>query len=413
MSQCHVSGLLSLDEALEKLLEKPLAITNTLNIPLNNAADYILSEDITSPLNVPPFDNSAMDGYGLRYADLEAQTPLPVAGKSFAGIPFEGELPAGQCVRIMTGAMVPSGVDTVIMQEEAEVMEQGIRFLQPAKKGQNIRRIGEDIKENDIVLSAGTKLSTAQLPLIASLGVATVQVYRRLKVAVFSTGDELQTIGQPLKAGQIYDTNRFAVRLMLEKLGCEVLDLGVIPDSPEKLRETFKKADQEADLVISSGGVSVGEADYTKQILDEIGEIGFWKLAIKPGKPFAFGRLHNAWFCGLPGNPVSATVTFYQLVQPLIARLSGFSHWKAPQRFQAITQSSLKKSAGRLDFQRGIASINAEGVWQVETSGHQGSHVYSSFSVANCFIVLERERGKVAAGETVTIELFNSLLKSE
>lgn len=413
MSQCHVSGLLSLDEALEKLLEKPLAITNTLNIPLNNAADYILSEDITSPLNVPPFDNSAMDGYGLRYADLEAQTPLPVAGKSFAGIPFEGELPAGQCVRIMTGAMVPAGVDTVIMQEEAEVTEQGVRFLQPAKKGQNIRRIGEDIKENDIVLPAGTKLSTAQLPLIASLGVATVQVYRRLKVAVFSTGDELQTIGQPLKAGQIYDTNRFAVRLMLEKLGCEVLDLGVIPDSPEKLRETFKKADQEADLVISSGGVSVGEADYTKQILDEIGEIGFWKLAIKPGKPFAFGQLHNAWFCGLPGNPVSATVTFYQLVQPLIARLSGFSQWKAPQRFQAIAQSPLKKSAGRLDFQRGIASINANGVWQVETSGHQGSHVYSSFSVANCFIVLERERGKIAAGETVTIELFNSLLKSE
>lgn len=413
MSQCHVSGLLSLDEALEKLLEKPLAITNTLNIPLNNAADYILSEDITSPLNVPPFDNSAMDGYGLRYADLEAQTPLPVAGKSFAGIPFEDELPAGQCVRIMTGAMVPAGVDTVIMQEEAEVTENGVRFPHPAKKGQNIRRIGEDIKENDIVLPAGTKLSTAQLPLIASLGVATVQVYRRLKVAVFSTGDELQTIGQPLKAGQIYDTNRFAVRLMLEKLGCEVLDLGVIPDSPEKLRETFKKADQEADLVLSSGGVSVGEADYTKQILDEIGEIGFWKLAIKPGKPFAFGRLHNAWFCGLPGNPVSATVTFYQLVQPLIARLSGFSHWKAPQRFQAIAQSPLKKSAGRLDFQRGIASINAEGVWQVDTSGHQGSHVYSSFSVANCFIVLERERGKVAAGETVTIELFNSLLKSE
>lgn len=413
MSQCHVSGLLSLDEALEKLLKKPLAITNTLNIPLNNAADYILSEDITSPLNVPPFDNSAMDGYGLRYADLEAQTPLPVAGKSFAGIPFEGELPAGQCVRIMTGAMVPAGVDTVIMQEEAEVTENGVRFPHPARKGQNIRRIGEDIKENDIVLPAGTKLSTAQLPLIASLGVATVQVYRRLKVAVFSTGDELQTIGQPLKAGQIYDTNRFAVRLMLEKLGCEVLDLGVIPDSPEKLRETFKKADQEADLVISSGGVSVGEADYTKQILDEIGEIGFWKLAIKPGKPFAFGRLHNAWFCGLPGNPVSATVTFYQLVQPLIARLSGFSHWKAPQRFQAIVQSPLKKSAGRLDFQRGIASINAEGVWQVDTSGHQGSHVYSSFSVANCFIVLERERGKVAAGETVTIELFNSLLKSE
>ncbi|HDT2999414.1 TPA: molybdopterin molybdotransferase MoeA [Proteus mirabilis] len=413
MSQCQVSGLLSLDEALEKLLEKPVAITNTLSIPLHNAAGYILSEHITSPLNVPPFDNSAMDGYGVRYTDLNTQSPLPIAGKAFAGVPFEGELPQGQCIRIMTGAMIPAGVDTVIMQEETQVTDNGILFPHPAKLGQNIRRIGEDIKQNDIVLPAGTKLSTAQLPLIASLGIANINVYRKLKVAVFSTGDELQTIGQPLKAGQIYDTNRFAVRLMLEKLDCDVLDLGVIPDSPEKLRETFKTADAQADLVISSGGVSVGEADYTKQILDEIGEIGFWKLAIKPGKPFAFGHLHNAWFCGLPGNPVSATVTFYQLVQPLIARLSGFSQWRAPQRFHAKTCSPLKKSAGRLDFQRGIASINENGEWQVTTSGHQGSHVYSSFSVANCFIVLERERGKVAAGETVTIELFNPLLKSE
>ncbi|HEJ9541186.1 TPA: molybdopterin molybdotransferase MoeA [Proteus mirabilis] len=413
MSQCQVSGLLSLDEALEKLLEKPVAITDTLSIPLHNAAGYILSEHITSPLNVPPFDNSAMDGYGVRYTDLNTQSPLPIAGKAFAGVPFEGELPQGQCVRIMTGAMIPAGVDTVIMQEETQVTDNGILFPHPAKLGQNIRRIGEDIKQNDIVLPAGTKLSTAQLPLIASLGIANINVYRKLKVAVFSTGDELQTIGQPLKAGQIYDTNRFAVRLMLEKLDCDVLDLGVIPDSPEKLRETFKTADAQADLVISSGGVSVGEADYTKQILDEIGEIGFWKLAIKPGKPFAFGHLHNAWFCGLPGNPVSATVTFYQLVQPLIARLSGFSQWRAPQRFHAKTCSPLKKSAGRLDFQRGIASINENGEWQVTTSGHQGSHVYSSFSVANCFIVLKRERGKVAAGETVTIELFNPLLKSE
>ncbi|EPJ3742889.1 molybdopterin molybdotransferase MoeA [Proteus mirabilis] len=413
MSQCQVSGLLSLDEALEKLLEKPVAITDTLSIPLHKAAGYILSEHIISPLNVPPFDNSAMDGYGVRYTDLNTQSPLPIAGKAFAGVPFEGELPQGQCVRIMTGAMIPAGVDTVIMQEETQVTDNGILFPHPAKLGQNIRRIGEDIKQNDIVLAAGTKLSTAQLPLIASLGIANINVYRKLKVAVFSTGDELQTIGQPLKAGQIYDTNRFAVRLMLEKLDCDVLDLGVIPDSPEKLRETFKTADAQADLVISSGGVSVGEADYTKQILDEIGEIGFWKLAIKPGKPFAFGRLHNAWFCGLPGNPVSATVTFYQLVQPLIARLSGFSQWRSPQRFHAKTCSPLKKSAGRLDFQRGIASINENGEWQVTTSGHQGSHVYSSFSVANCFIVLERERGKVAAGETVTIELFNPLLKSE
>ncbi|QPE18633.1 molybdopterin molybdotransferase MoeA [Providencia rettgeri] len=413
MDQCHTNDLISLDVALEKLLSQTKTVTDTEIIPLTSSAQRIIATDLISPINVPPFDNSAMDGYGLRFADWDGKTPMPVAGKSFAGNPMEGELKAGCCVRIMTGAPIPQGVDTVVMQESTEQTEQGIIFTQPIKQGSNIRKAGEDITQGSAVFPAGTLLTTAQLPLIASLGIADVAVYRRLKVAVFSTGDELQAVGLPLADGQIYDTNRFTVRLMLEKLNCEVLDLGVIPDSPEKLKQTFIEANQHADLVISSGGVSVGEADYTKQILDELGTIGFWKLAIKPGKPFAFGKLSDAWFCGLPGNPVSAALTFYQLVQPLIARLSGHSQWRAPLRFKVPVTTTLKKSPGRLDFQRGILSTNEQGQLQVATTGHQGSHVFSSFSLANCFIVLERERGRVEAGEMVEVEVFNYLLKSE
>ncbi|KLN47479.1 molybdopterin biosynthesis protein MoeA [Providencia rettgeri] len=413
MDQCHTNDLISLDVALEKLLSATQTVTGTEIIPLTSSAQRIIATDLISPINVPPFDNSAMDGYGLRFADWDGKTPMPVAGKSFAGNPMEGELKAGCCVRIMTGAPIPQGVDTVVMQESTEQTDGGILFTQPIKKGSNIRKAGEDIAQGSSVFPAGTLLTTAQLPLIASLGIADVTVYRRLKVAVFSTGDELQAVGQPLHDGQIYDTNRFTVRLMLEKLNCEVFDLGVIPDSPEKLKQTFIEADQQADLVISSGGVSVGEADYTKQIFDELGTIGFWKLAIKPGKPFAFGKLSDAWFCGLPGNPVSAALTFYQLVQPLIARLSGHSQWRAPLRFKVPVTTALKKSPCRLDFQRGILSTNEQGQLQVATTGHQGSHVFSSFSLANCFIVLERERGRVEAGEMVEVEMFNYLLKSE
>ncbi|EJD6614229.1 molybdopterin molybdotransferase MoeA [Providencia rettgeri] len=413
MDQCHTNDLISLELALEKLLSNTKTVTGTEIIPLTSSAQRIIATDLISPINVPPFDNSAMDGYGLCFADWDGKTPLPVAGKSFAGKPMEEELKAGCCIRIMTGAPIPQGVDTVVMQESTEQTEQGIIFTQPIKKGSNIRKAGEDIAQGSAVFPAGTLLTTAQLPLIASLGISDVTVYRRLKVAVFSTGDELQAVGQPLADGQIYDTNRFTVRLMLEKLNCEILDFGVIPDSPEKLKQTFIEADQQADLVISSGGVSVGEADYTKQILDELGSIGFWKLAIKPGKPFAFGKLSSSWFCGLPGNPVSAALTFYQLVQPLIARLSGHSQWCTPLRFKVPVTTPLKKTPGRLDFQRGILTADEQGQLHVATTGHQGSHVFSSFSLANCFIVLERERGRVEAGEMVEVEMFNYLLKSE
>ncbi|CNF52791.1 MULTISPECIES: molybdopterin molybdotransferase MoeA [Yersinia] len=412
MDHCNTSDLLSLEQALTKMLSQVTPLQATEIVPLTDAAGRITARAITSPIAVPPFANSAMDGYAVRCNELSSGLPLPVAGKAFAGAPFKDSWPANTCVRIMTGAPIPAGADAVIMQEQAMVSEQGVTFNGSVHIGQNIRLAGEDIEQGAPVFPAGVKLGAAQLPLLASLGIAEVTVFRTLKVAIFSTGDELQPIGQPLGEGQIYDTNRFAVRLMLQQLGCQIIDLGVIPDDQQALRKAFEQADGTADLVISSGGVSVGEADYTKQMLEELGDIGFWKLAIKPGKPFAFGKLENAWFCGLPGNPVSAALTFYQLVQPLIAKLSGHSEWHPPVRLKAKAVTKLKKSPGRLDFQRGIFSTNANGELEVRTTGHQGSHIFSSFSQGNCFIVLERERGSVEIGEIVEIELFNALLGS-
>ncbi|WP_127959777.1 molybdopterin molybdotransferase MoeA [Serratia microhaemolytica] len=412
MDHSDSSGLITLEQALEKMMAQITPLQQSETVALACASGRITALPVISPLNVPPFANSAMDGYAVRVAELADNKPLPIAGKAFAGSPFDGEWPANSCIRIMTGAPIPAGADAVIMQELAEVTASGIRFTRPAVVGENIRLAGEDIQLGSSVLAAGVKLGPAELPLLASLGIAEVQVLQPLTVALFSTGDELQSIGQPLQPGQIYDTNRFNVRLMLQQLGCRIIDLGIIPDDPATLRAAFLRADNEADVVISSGGVSVGEADYTKQMLDELGQVSFWKLAIKPGKPFAFGKLQHAWFCGLPGNPVSATLTFYQLVQPLLAKLAGHSHWQPPMRLTARSLTALKKTPGRLDFQRGIFRHNAAGELEVTSTGHQGSHIFSSYSQGNCFIVLERERGAVAAGETVTIEPFNNLLRS-
>jgi len=404
------AGLIPLDDALSQMLNRIAPLTEAESVPLIQAFGRVTAQDTVSPLDVPGFDNSAMDGYAVRLADLNAQTPLPVAGKSFAGQPFQGEWPAGTCLRIMTGAPVPADCEAVIMQEEAGVSDAGVSFSAAVRPGQNIRRRGEDIRCGATVLPRGTRLTAAELPILASLGIAQAAVVRRVRVALFSTGDELQLPGQPLADGQIYDTNRLTVHLMLEQLGCDVINLGIIRDDPQQLREVFIRASEQADVVISSGGVSVGEADYTKTILEELGEIAFWKLAIKPGKPFAFGQLGNSWFCGLPGNPVSAALTFYQLVQPLLAKLSGTRSAALPSRLRARAATRLKKSPGRLDFQRGILQRNATGELEVQTTGHQGSHIFSSFSQGNCFIVLERERGNVEAGEWVEVEPFNALL---
>lgn len=409
--EAFTSGLISLDDALSNMLSRITPIDESELLPLPQAAGRINASPVISPMAVPPFDNSAMDGYAVRMADVQSGTPLTVAGKAFAGSPFNGDWPAGSCIRIMTGAPIPAGCEAVVMQEQTEQQGDAVVITAEVSAGQNIRRTGEDIRQGSEVLTAGVRLGAAELPLLASLGIASVQVLRPLRVAIFSTGDELQSPGQPLAAGQIYDTNRFAVHLMLNKLGCEVIDLGIIRDDRDALRAAFHEADARADVVISSGGVSVGEADYTKQMLEELGEVTFWKLAIKPGKPFAFGRLQNSWFCGLPGNPVSAMLTFYQLVQPLLAKLTGQSGPALPPRQRVRSADVLKKSPGRLDFQRGLLLRNAQGELEVKSTGHQGSHVFSSWHQANCFIVLERERGTVQPGEWVEIEPFNALLE--
>jgi len=373
------AGLMPLETALSQMLDRISPLHDVETLPLVRCFGRIAARDIVSPMNVPGFDNSAMDGYAVRLADLQTGNTLPVAGKAFAGQPFSGEWPAGTCVRIMTGAPVPQGCDAVVMQEETEQTDDGVRFTTNVKAGQNIRRTGEDITLGATVFAAGQKLTVGELPVLASLGIADVDVVRKVRVAVFSTGDELQ------------------------------INLGIIPDDPEKLRAAFIEADKSADVVISSGGVSVGEADYTKTLLEELGEIAFWKLAIKPGKPFAFGKLPHSWFCGLPGNPVSAALTFYQLAIPLLAKLSGNKASPLPERLRVRAATRLKKSPGRLDFQRGILARGADGELEVSTTGHQGSHIFSSFSQGNCFIVLERERGNVEAGEWVEVERFNHL----
>ncbi|MBV6541454.1 molybdopterin molybdotransferase MoeA [Ursidibacter maritimus] len=414
-------SLLPLSQALEQMLQELPTPNKIEQISLDQAANRILAEDIFSPINVPHFDNSAMDGYAVNLQNFSINQPLTVIGKAFAGNPFTDEIGEGQCVRIMTGAAIPKGTDAVVMQEETSLNNDGsVCLARQPKHLENIRQQGEDIQQGQLVLAKGSKLDVTTLPLLASLGIAQVNVYPRIKVAILSTGDELVSVGNPLKSGQIYDTNRFAVRLMLEKLNCEITDYGILPDDPIQFENAFLKAQQHAEVLITSGGVSVGEADFTKDVLEKRGQIGFWKIAMKPGKPFAFGQLNSedtdnkTWFFGLPGNPVSALVTFYQLVQPALMKLAGCSAEKIANfspNLTAYAAAPLRKAVGRQDFQRGFYRVNPQGELEVKPIGNQGSHIFSAFNESNCFIVLEQERGNVAQGEKVTIQPFNFLLK--
>lgn len=407
MDHCVQPGLLPIEEALARICNQLNPVQETETILLQDALDRVLASPIAAPINVPAGDNSAMDGYALRAQD--GNRTLTLIGESFAGHPFVGQVAPGQAVRIMTGALIPAGADAVVMQENVQRDGDQLVLVQAPQLGENIRRAGEDIALGSEVLAAGQRLSALDIGLLASLGLAQVNVVRRLRIALLTTGDELLPAGAAPEAGKIYDSNRPLLAALLTRLPVEVLDLGVIADDLAALRSAFTQAKNWADVVISTGGVSVGDADYTKDVLAELGAIDFWKIAMKPGKPFAFGRLGQGWFFGLPGNPVSTAVTYHQLVVPGLRYLAGET-LTPQQTLSAIASHALKKQPGRTDFQRGIFS-NSNGVNTVISAGLQSSGVLSAMAKANCYIRLEAERGSVAAGEIVSVIPFDGFIR--
>ncbi len=383
-------------------------------VHVRSALGRVLAQDVVSPIAVPGHDNSAMDGYAVRFQDLlpVGDTTLRRIGESFAGKPWTGAIGAGECVRIFTGGVMPRGADSVVMQERAVEDASGVRIAPGAlaKAGQNRRFAGEDLKAGQVVFRSGQRIRPAELGMIASLGIGEISVFRKLRVAFFSTGDELKSVGTPLGPGEIYDSNRYTLHGMLTRLDCDVIDMGVIEDVPEKLECAFAAAAASADVVITSGGVSVGEADYVKQLLDKLGEVLFWKIAMKPGRPLAYGRIGGAHFFGLPGNPVSVMVTFYQFVRDALLILQGQRDVAPLPTFKVPLSAPIKKVPGRTEFQRGILTATADGAWSARTTGDQGSGILSSMSQANCFIILDSDTGNVAAGELVEVQLLEGIV---
>lgn len=397
--------------ALNRIIDALEPVSEAERVPPRKALWRVLAEEIVSNINVPSGTNSAMDGYAVFGNDIpeNGTAILELAGSSFAGKPFSGTPQPGQAVRIMTGAVMPPGMDTVIMQEHVSVEGERIRIDDATRPGANVRQAGEDIAAGDPVLGKGHRLTPADLGLIASLGTENVLVSRKLRVAFFSTGDELRSVGEELEDGQIYDSNRYTLYGMLERLGVESIDMGVIRDDREVLRRGFYEAANTADILITSGGVSVGEADYVKEILEQCGSVDFWKVAMKPGRPLAFGQVRGTWFFGLPGNPVSVMVTFYQFVQPALCYLMGMQKIK-PQTLKVTCRSNLRKKPGRIEFQRGILDYNDNGEMVVYKTGAQGSGILRSMSQANCFIVLPMDSGSIEAGMSVDVQPFYGIV---
>jgi molybdopterin molybdotransferase len=404
-------GSLLPEEARARMAAAVSVVAGTESVGLLAALDRILATDLLSPVAVPAHANAAMDGYAVRIADLPTGSAwsLPVAGVAHAGHPFGRPLPAGCAVRIMTGAVVPEGADAVVMQEQVTAAGMGIRSAAPVQLGQNIRAAGEDLRPGQRVLAAGRKLSPADLGLAASLGVATLAVRLRLRVAFFTTGDELRSLGEPLGPGEIYDSNRYTLQGLLMRLGVEPVDLGVVRDDRIALEAAFRRAAAQADVVITTAGVSVGEADLVKEVFARLGEIHLWKVAMKPGRPLAFGRMGDAAFFGLPGNPVSAMVTFYQFVQPTLRLMQGEAV-AAPLSLPAVAGKALRKKPGRVEYQRGILSQAADGGLTVVPTGPQGSGILHSMSLASCFIVLPLEAGDLPAGSVVMVQPFAGII---
>lgn len=403
---------LPIDQAREFIDRLVPRLQTTESVPLRSALGRVLARDIVSGIDVPAHDNSAMDGYALYGTDLRADgdTVLQVVGSGLAGEAFQGTVQPGQCVRIMTGAVMPAGLDTVIPQEFVRQQDGAIAI--PAgvlRAGDNRRLAGEDLARGEPALSAGRVLRPADIGMLASLGQGEVPVRRRLRVAFFSTGSELRSIGETLDEGCVYDSNRYTLWCMLQRLGVDVIDMGVVHDDETALREAFGRAAADADVVITSGGVSVGEADYTKKVMADLGDVLFWKIAMRPGRPMAIGRIGEAILFGLPGNPVAVMVTFYALVRDALLAMSGATPQVLPL-LRCVSPKPIRKKPGRTEFQRAIVSRADDGNWHVSVTGSQGSGILRSMSQANGLLVLGHDKGNIEAGELVDVLPFDGLL---
>jgi molybdopterin molybdotransferase len=396
--------LLTVEEAQQRIHNAILPLTESEIVPLKQSVGRVLAETLFAPINLPTARNAAMDGYA--FSSEHFSTTLMNVGTSWAGKPFERDLKTGECIRIFTGAVLPENADSVVMQEYVTVHDSQIEFPVDVKLKKNVREIGEDVSVGDTLCKAGKTLSAIDLGFLASAGVENVAIIRKIKIAYFSTGDELVSLGEPLARGKIYDSNRYSLHGLLQNPNYEVTDGGVIPDNKANLKRTLLHTASEFDVVITTGGASVGEADFVKAVLDECGDVNFWKIAMKPGKPLAFGKIGACYFFGLPGNPVAVTTTFDIIVKPALVRLAG-ADFKKPFQITAVCAVTLKKSRGRQEYQRGILQQFETGEFQVCSAGHQGSHVLSTASAANCYIVLPADCTGVQVGETVTVILHS------
>jgi len=406
-------GTLKLHEALGKMLDNCTEVSGFEKVALQSATGRILGKAITSPIDVPSHTNSAVDGFAINHQDLAQNgeiQKLSVEGMIVAGKPHQKPLSRGTVLRIMTGAKMPEGADTVIMQEHVEFKEGIILLDDRHNPGQNVRQAGEDIKKGTVILKAGKLLTPADIGLIASLGTGEVIVKRRPRVTIFSTGDEIHSIGQQLADGGIYDSNRYTLAAALNRLNINLIDMGIIADDKQKLLDTFSSAAENSDVIITSGGVSVGEADYTKEVLTELGTVDFWKVAIKPGRPVAFGKIGPATFFGLPGNPVAVMVTYYQFVLPTLQKIMGVTDALIRPTLKVRSLERIRKLPGRTEFVRGIISQNDDGDWIARSTGKQGSGILKSMSEANAFLVLEHDRETIEEGDTITAQPFAGLI---
>ncbi len=412
----YAPNSLDAKQALQQILTRLQPIAKTEVLPIRDALGRIIAEEIRSKIDVPGHTNSAMDGYAIDGAELpsQGQQAFVVAGTAWAGRPYLGNVKSGECIRIMTGAAMPENTDTVIMQEHVQKDGGNILVDNTNKLGQNVRQAGEDIATGEITLTRGNFISPAELGLIASVGISEVRVLKKIRIAFFSTGDELQPVGSVLEKGQIYDSNRYTLYGMLARLGVEIIDMGVIKDKKDAIKQAFNKAALCADVVITSGGISVGDADFVKETLESIGEVNFWKVAMKPGRPLAFGKIKDAWFFGLPGNPVSVMVTFYMFVQPALKKMMG-SAYHEPLIINATSNTQLRKRPGRIEYQRGVLTRIEHSDptvcnYEVIKTGAQGSGILRSMSNANCFIILPTDSSGVEIGDSVQVLPFEAIV---